>query len=255
MARLTEPGNASQADILVSFRDVHVKIGKVQILNGVSIEIGRGEVVCIIGASGSGKSTILRCVNAQVPIQKGTIRACGFDVGSPKLDKLALRRRVGIVFQQYNLFPHRTALDNIMMAPIHVLRQGREAAAAQARALLARVRLADMEGRYPAELSGGQQQRVAIARCLAMKPDLIMFDEVTAALDPQTSREVLTTIRELVEDGMTCIVVTHEMAFAREIADTVCFIDRGVVIERGTPAQIFDAPKDPATRRFLAAGL
>jgi polar amino acid transport system ATP-binding protein len=247
-------GEGSAADALVSFRDVHVKIGSVQILNGVSLRVARGEVVCIIGPSGSGKSTILRCVNAQVAFQKGAIQACGFDVGSPKLDKLALRRRVGIVFQQYNLFPHRTALDNIMMAPIHVLKQDRASAAERARALLARVRLADIESRYPAELSGGQQQRVAIARCLAMQPDLIMFDEVTAALDPQTSREVLTTIRELVDDGMTCIVVTHEMAFAREISDRVYFTDRGVIIESGTAAEIFSNPKQPETKHFLAAG-
>jgi polar amino acid transport system ATP-binding protein len=212
----------------------------------------KGEVVCVIGPSGSGKSTLLRCINALVPIERGSITVEGQEVHDPKLSKLELRKKVGMVFQQYNLFPHRTALQNIMMAPIHVLKQDRREVEARAYRLLAKVRLEGKEHAYPGELSGGQQQRVAIARSLAMDPDVMLFDEVTAALDPETVKEVLVTIRELAEDGMTCLLVTHEMGFAREIADHIYFTDRGVIVEHGPPATFFTDAKDPRTRAFLS---
>ena len=237
---------------LVSIRDVHLAFGSVQVLNGISLDVMQGGVVCIIGPSGAGKSTLLRCVNALVPIDRGSILVEGQEVHDAKLDKLKLRRKVGMVFQQYNLFPHRTALDNIMMAPVHVLKRPRGAVEAEARALMRKVRLEGKEDSYPGELSGGQQQRVAIARSLAMQPDVMLFDEVTAALDPETVKEVLVTIRELAEEGMTCMIVTHEMGFAREIADEIYFTDRGVVVEHGPPAEFFTNSRDPRTRQFLS---
>jgi len=237
---------------IVSLNNVHQSFGDVAVLNGITFDVAKGEVVCIIGPSGSGKSTLLRCINALVPVGAGSITVKGQEVNDPALDKLALRRKVGMVFQQYNLFPHRTALDNIMMAPIHVLRQDRNEVLARARALMRKVRLADKEQSYPGELSGGQQQRVAIARSLAMNPDVMLFDEVTAALDPETVKEVLVTIRELAEDGMTCMLVTHEMGFARELADHIYFTDRGVIVEHGPPETFFTRAGDPRTRAFLS---
>jgi polar amino acid transport system ATP-binding protein len=237
---------------LVSIRDVHLAFGPVQVLSGISFDVMKGEVVCIIGPSGAGKSTLLRCVNALVPIDRGSILVEGQEVHDPKLDKLKLRRKVGMVFQQYNLFPHRTALENIMMAPVHVLKRPRATVEEEARALMRKVRLDGKEASYPGELSGGQQQRVAIARSLAMQPDVMLFDEVTAALDPETVKEVLVTIRELAEEGMTCMIVTHEMGFAREIADEIYFTDRGVVVEHGPPAEFFTNSRDPRTRQFLS---
>ena len=237
---------------LIRMRDVHKTFGAVQVLNGISLEVMKGEVICIIGPSGAGKSTLIRCVNALVPIDSGSILVEGREVHDPKLDKLALRRKVGMVFQQYNLFPHRTALDNIMMAPIHVLKRDRASVEAQARALMHKVGLEGKEKFYPGELSGGQQQRVAIARSLAMQPDVMLFDEVTAALDPETVKEVLATIRELASDGMTCVIVTHEMGFAREVADCIYFTDRGVIVEHGPPAEFFAYCRDPRTRQFLS---
>jgi polar amino acid transport system ATP-binding protein len=211
----------------------------------------KGEVVCIIGPSGSGKSTLLRCINALVPVSSGLIQVEGQEVNDPKLDKLALRRKVGMVFQQYNLFPHRTVLQNVMMAPVHVLRRDKGEVEERARALLRKVRLSDKEAQYPGELSGGQQQRVAIARSLAMNPAVMLFDEVTAALDPETKKEVLVTIRELAEEGMTCILVTHEMGFAREVAGHIYFTDAGVIVEHGPPETFFSAPREDRTRGFL----
>jgi polar amino acid transport system ATP-binding protein len=237
---------------LIRMRDVVKKFGATTILDGISLDVMKGQVLCIIGPSGAGKSTLLRCINALVPIDAGSILVEGQEVNDPKLDKLALRRKVGMVFQQYNLFPHRTALANIMMAPIHVLRRNRAEVEAEARALMRKVRLDGKEGAYPGELSGGQQQRVAIARSLAMQPDVMLFDEVTAALDPETVKEVLVTIRELVEEGMTCLIVTHEMGFAREVADEIYFTDRGVVVEHGPPADFFTNCRDERTRRFLS---
>jgi polar amino acid transport system ATP-binding protein len=222
------------------------------VLKGISLDVMKGDVICIIGASGSGKSTLLRCINALVPIDKGSIKVEGLEVNDPKLDELALRKKVGMVFQQFNLFPHRTALQNIMMAPVQVLKQDREKVRERAYRLLKKVRLEEKAEAYPGELSGGQQQRVAIARSLAMNPDVMLFDEVTSALDPETVGEVLTTIRELAQEGMTCMLVTHEMGFAREIADHMYFTDKGVIVEHGPPTEFFSSPRDERTRAFLS---
>ncbi len=237
---------------IVQLFDVHKSFGANEVLKGVSLSVNKGEVICIIGPSGSGKSTLIRCVNALIPVTSGTIRVEGIEVNDPGLDKLALRRKVGMVFQQYNLFPHKSVLQNVMMAPIHVLKQDRREVEARARALIDKVRLSGKEASYPGQLSGGQQQRVAIARSLAMRPDVMLFDEVTAALDPETVKEVLVTVRELAEDGMTCLLVTHEMNFAREVADHVYFTDRGVIVEHGPPAEFFASARDERTRRFLS---
>ncbi|MCP4565515.1 MAG: amino acid ABC transporter ATP-binding protein [Bosea sp.] len=237
---------------IVSLRDVHKSFGALEVIKGISLDVGKGEVVCIIGPSGSGKSTLIRCINGLSPIQRGSIKVQGQEVNDPKLDKLALRRKVGIVFQQYNLFPHKTALENVMMAPVKVLREPKAEVEQRARALIAKVRLTGKEDVYPGQLSGGQQQRVAIARSLAMRPDVMLFDEVTAALDPETVKEVLVTIKELAADGMTCILVTHEMGFAREVADHIYFTDKGVIVEHGPPQQFFTNAKDPRTRQFLS---
>lgn len=237
---------------IVSVRDVHKSFGDLEVLKGVSFDVMKGEVICIIGPSGSGKSTLIRCINGLNDIQAGSITVEGQEVHDPDLDKLELRKKVGMVFQQYNLFPHKTALENIMMAPLLVLKQDRAEVAARARRLLAKVRLEGKEDAYPGELSGGQQQRVAIARSLAMNPDVMLFDEVTAALDPETVKEVLVTIKDLAAEGMTCMLVTHEMGFAREIADHIYFTDRGVIVEHGPPTTFFTEASDPRTREFLS---
>ncbi|HIC81782.1 MAG TPA: amino acid ABC transporter ATP-binding protein [Kiloniellaceae bacterium] len=237
---------------IVACRDVHKSFGELEVLKGVSMELMKGDVVCVIGPSGSGKSTFIRCINALNPIDKGSIKVEGQEVNDPKLDKLALRRKVGMVFQQYNLFPHKTALENVMMAPIKVLKEDKAEVEERAHALIRKVRLEGKENSYPGELSGGQQQRVAIARSLAMRPDIMLFDEVTAALDPETVKEVLVTIRQLAEEGMTCILVTHEMGFAREVAGHIYFTDRGIIVEHGPPATFFTEAKDPRTREFLS---
>lgn len=236
---------------LVSIKNVHKSFGDLEVLKGVSLDVMKGEVICIIGPSGSGKSTLIRCVNALNDIQQGSITVEGIEVNDPGLDKLALRRKVGMVFQQYNLFPHKTALQNIMMAPVKVLKIDKREAEERARTLLAKVRLEGKEDAYPGELSGGQQQRVAIARSLAMNPDVMLFDEVTAALDPETVKEVLNTIKDLANDGMTCMLVTHEMGFAREVADHIYFTDNGIIVEHGPPDTFFDSSTDPRTREFL----
>ena len=236
---------------IISIQGIRKSFGETEVLRDVSMDVEKGEAICIIGPSGSGKSTLLRCINALVPVDAGRISVSGLEVTDPKLDKIALRRRVGMVFQQYNLFPHRTALQNVMMAPIQVLKQDRREVEARARALLRKVRLEGKEQAYPGELSGGQQQRVAIARSLCMQPEVMLFDEVTAALDPETVQEVLVTIRELTEEGMTCLLVTHEMGFAREVAGHVYFTDRGVIVEHGPPAEMFSAPRDRRTQEFL----
>jgi polar amino acid transport system ATP-binding protein len=245
---------ADNASPIVSIRDVHKSFGHVEVLKGVSMDVPKGAVICIIGPSGSGKSTLLRCVNGLVPINSGGIRVGAFDVQSLTTDKqmIALRKVVSMVFQQYNLFPHKTALQNVMMAPVHVLREDKDEVHARAVALLKKVGLAAKADSYPGELSGGQQQRVAIARSLAMRPEVMLFDEITAALDPETVKEVLNTIRELARDGMTCMLVTHEMRFARELADTVYFTDGGVIVESGPPAELFDRPTKERTRAFLS---
>jgi polar amino acid transport system ATP-binding protein len=237
---------------MVSIKDVHKSFGELEVLKGVSMDIMKGETICIIGPSGSGKSTLIRCVNALNNIQAGSITVEGLEVNDPDLNKLELRKKVGMVFQQYNLFPHKTAIQNIMMAPIHVLKKDEKEVEELARQLVKKVRLEGKENSYPGELSGGQQQRVAIARSLAMTPDVMLFDEVTAALDPETVKEVLTTIQDLAEEGMTCILVTHEMGFAREVANHIYFTDRGIIVEHGTPATFFDDAKDPRTKEFLS---
>jgi len=237
---------------MVSAKDVHKSFGALEVLKGISMDVMKGECVCIIGPSGSGKSTFIRCINALNDIQQGSIKVEDIEVNDPDLDKLELRKRVGMVFQQYNLFPHKTALENIMMAPIKVLKQPREIVEARARELIEKVRLGGKEDSYPGELSGGQQQRVAIARSLAMMPDVMLFDEVTAALDPETVKEVLLTIRQLAEEGMTCILVTHEMGFAREVANHIYFTDRGIIVEHGPPQTFFTEAKDPRTKEFLS---
>jgi polar amino acid transport system ATP-binding protein len=237
---------------MVSLKDVHKSFGELEVLKGVSLDVMKGEVICVIGPSGSGKSTLIRCINALNPINKGSITVEGREVHDPDLDKLELRKKVGMVFQQYNLFPHKTAIENVMMAPIHVLKQDKADVEKRAFQLIQKVRLEGKEHSYPGELSGGQQQRVAIARSLAMNPDVMLFDEVTAALDPETVKEVLLTIKELAEDGMTCILVTHEMGFARELADHIYFTDRGVIVEHGPPKTFFDEAKDPRTQEFLS---
>lgn len=237
---------------IVMMKDIYKSFGKVEVLKGISLNVAKGGVVCIIGPSGSGKSTLLRCINALVPVTSGTITVKGIEVNDPHLNKLELRKTVGMVFQQYNLFPHKTALQNVMMAPVQVLKQDREEVRERAYRLIAKVRLEGKEHCFPGELSGGQQQRVAIARSLAMMPDVMLFDEITAALDPETKKEVLLTIRELAEEGMTCILVTHEMGFARELADHIYFTDRGVILEHGSPADFFANARDPRTREFLS---
>ena len=243
--------NWSPDQAMIAIRDVHKSFGDLEVLQGISMEVMKGECVCIIGPSGSGKSTLIRCVNALNPIDSGSIRVEGQEVNDPQLDKLELRKKVGMVFQQYNLFPHKTALENIMMAPLIVLKRERDEVEQRARELIAKVRLEGKEDSYPGELSGGQQQRVAIARSLAMNPDVMLFDEVTAALDPETVKEVLVTIRDLAEEGMTCILVTHEMGFAREVANHIYFTDRGVIVEHGPPSTFFAEARDPRTREFL----
>ncbi|KIZ50251.1 MULTISPECIES: amino acid ABC transporter ATP-binding protein [Pseudomonas] len=243
--------------------EVHKAFGELDILKGVSLEVRRGEVVVLIGASGSGKTTFIRCLNHLEDIQGGTIRVNGELMGFRERPdgsrvrdserNIARRRRdIGMVFQRFNLFPHMTVLENIIEAPIQVLGVARTAAVEQARALLARVRLSDKADHYPAQLSGGQQQRVAIARALAMKPQAMLFDEPTSALDPETVGEVLQVMKELAEDGMTMVVVTHEMGFAREVADRVVVLHQGELIEEGPPAQVFGNPTHPRTREFLS---
>lgn len=244
--------NLKTKEPIVVLNDVRKSFGALEVLKGISLSVMKGEVICIIGPSGSGKSTLIRCINGLSEISAGSIKVEGQEVHDPKLDKLALRRKVGMVFQQYNLFPHKTALENVMMAPLKVLRQPRNDVEARARTLLKKVRLEGKEDFYPGQLSGGQQQRVAIARSLAMNPDVMLFDEVTAALDPETVKEVLVTIKELAADGMTCILVTHEMNFAKEVADHVYFTDRGVIVEHGPPSEFFSSAKDPRTRTFLS---
>ena len=237
---------------IVSLKDVHKSFGDLEVLKGITFDVMKGEVICIIGPSGSGKSTLIRCINALNDIQSGSIKFQGQEVHDPELDKLELRKKVGMVFQQYNLFPHKTALENVMMAPIKVLNQNPEEVEKTARALIRKVRLVGKEDSYPGELSGGQQQRVAIARSLAMSPHIMLFDEITAALDPETVKDVLVTIKELAAEGMTCILVTHEMGFAKELADHIYFTDNGVIVEHGPPNEFFNEAKDPRTKEFLS---
>ncbi|MEW5990268.1 MAG: amino acid ABC transporter ATP-binding protein [Chloroflexota bacterium] len=231
---------------------VHKSFGRLEVLRGVNLEVAEHEVVCLIGASGSGKSTLLRCINLLEPIDAGQIVVAGQEITAPDADVDAIRRRIGIVFQAFNLFPHMSVLGNITLAPIRVLKRSRADAEVAATALLERFGLADKRGDYPDRLSGGQQQRLAIIRALAMEPDLLLLDEVTSALDPELVAEVLEIIRELAGQGMTMVIATHEMGFARDIADRVCFLDGGAILEEGPPARIFGSPQEPRTRQFLA---
>ncbi len=247
------PGTENGGPALVQLAGVHLAFGQTPVLNGIDLAVRRGEAVSIIGPSGSGKSTILRCLTGLLRPRRGEIRVNGVEVHRLRREAefVALRKRVGFVFQQYNLFPHLSVLENVTAAPVRVGRMPRREAQALAMALLERVHMAHKARAYPGELSGGQQQRVAIARALAMSPELILFDEVTSALDPEMVGEVLTVIRDLVEDGMTCILVTHEMRFAEEVSNAVCFMEAGRIVEAGPPAQLFGAPRSARTRAFL----
>jgi polar amino acid transport system ATP-binding protein len=236
----------------VDIRGVSKWFGQLCVLDGIDLAVAEHEVVCLIGASGSGKSTLLRCLNRLERIEKGEIVVDGEHVTADDLDVNKLRRKVGIVFQAYNLFPHMTVLQNVTLAPRKAGGMSRDGAETQARALLSRIGLEAKADEYPDRLSGGQQQRVAIVRALAMGPKLLLLDEVTSALDPQLVSEVLALVRELAESGMTMILATHEMGFAREVADKVCFLDAGRILEEGPPAEIFTAPREPRTREFLA---
>jgi polar amino acid transport system ATP-binding protein len=230
---------------------VHKSFGRLEVLRGVDLVLAEHEVVCLIGASGSGKSTLLRCVNLLEPIDAGRIVVEGQEITARNVDVNRIRRRIGIVFQAYNLFPHMSVLRNVTLAPTLALRRPRAEAESDAIALLERFGLADKRNDFPDSLSGGQQQRVAIVRALAMKPDLMLLDEVTSALDPELVAEVLEVIRELAAAGMTMLIATHEMSFARDIADRVCFLDEGVILEQGPPGQILSEPKEPRTQQFL----
>ena len=242
---------AEAAQPMIELRGVHKRFGELHVLRGVDLVVPKGSVVCVIGPSGSGKSTLLRCINLLEPPDEGSIVLEGEEItgGDDALDYV--RRRVGMVFQQFNLFPHKSALDNVCLAQEKVLGRPRGEAAEKARQLLARVGLSDKVAEYPERLSGGQQQRVAIARALAMDPHVMLFDEVTSALDPELIKEVLDVMRELAAEGMTMVVVTHEMRFARDVADRVVFMDEGVVVEKGSPAEVIDNAREERTRRFL----
>jgi len=236
---------------LLRIEELSKSFGNLDVLRGIDLSLAEHEVVCMIGASGSGKSTLLRCVNLLEPIDAGRVLLGGEEISRPGIDVNRVRRRIGIVFQAFNLFPHMTVLENVTLGPTKALRLPRREAAARAGELLGRFGLADKRDEYPDRLSGGQQQRVAIVRALAMRPELLLLDEVTSALDPELVGEVLGLIRELAEGGMTMLIATHEMSFAREIADRVCFLDDGVILEEGPPDRIFTAPSQPRTQQFL----
>ena len=235
----------------IAVEDVHKSFGPNLVLSGISLEVAAHEVICLIGASGSGKSTLLRCINLLEPIDSGRISLLGQQVTGSGIDANKVRRQVGIVFQSYNLFPHMTVLRNVTLAPMKALGMPRAQAEDLGRELLARFGLADKQAEYPDRLSGGQQQRVAIVRALAMQPQVMLLDEVTSALDPELVAEVLDVIRELADGGMTMLIATHEMGFARDIASRVCFLEEGVIIEEAPPSELFTDPKDERTRRFL----
>ncbi|HEY6075364.1 MAG TPA: amino acid ABC transporter ATP-binding protein, partial [Gaiella sp.] len=230
---------------------IHKSFGKLEVLRGIDLTLAEHEVVCLIGASGSGKSTLLRCINVLEPIDAGRIVVSGEEVTAPGVDVNRIRREIGIVFQSFNLFPHKSVLENVTLAPRKARGLSRSAANAEAEALLARFGLADKRDEYPDRLSGGQQQRVAIVRALAMQPKLLLLDEITSALDPELVAEVLDVIRELATGGMTMLIATHEMSFARDVAHRVCFLDAGQILEQGPPGAIFGAPREERTRQFL----
>ena len=237
---------------MIEVKNLEKSFGKNHVLRGINETINEGEVVCIIGPSGSGKSTFLRCLNLLEQPTSGEVILDGEKINAPDRDIDKIREKLGMVFQNFNLFPHMSVLDNITMAPIKVKGQDRSEAEAEARRLLEVVGLLDKAEAYPSSLSGGQQQRVAIARALAMKPEIMLFDEPTSALDPEMVGEVLAVMKQLAEDGMTMVIVTHEMGFAREVADRVLFIDEGVILEQGTPEEIFGNPQNERTQTFLS---
>lgn len=235
----------------IQFDQVHKRYGDNEVLKGIDFEVQKHEVVCLIGASGSGKSTLLRCVNALEPIQEGKILVDRDVVSGPGVDVDRLRRKVGMVFQSFNLFPHMTVAQNVAIGPIKLLGKSKKDALEQAHELLERVNLSHRAGYYPDQLSGGQQQRVAIVRALAMRPEVLLLDEITSALDPELVAEVLNIVRELAADGMTMLLATHEMSFAREVSDQIVFLEQGRILESGPPSQIFENPKEERTRAFL----
>jgi polar amino acid transport system ATP-binding protein len=235
----------------LELRGVRKSFGDLEVCRGVDLSVDAGQMVCLIGPSGSGKSTLLRCMNLLEPIDDGAIFLDGVDIAEPGLDPRPIRARIGIVFQSFNLFPHMTATENVMLAPRRVLGKSRQDLAAPVAELFARFGLADRMGHYPDQLSGGQQQRVAIIRALAMRPEIMLFDEITSALDPELVGEVLDVLRALRAEGMTMVLATHEMAFAREAADKVCFLDGGRIVEEGPPGRLFSAPREARTRAFL----
>lgn len=237
---------------MIRVHNLQKQFGETHVLRGISCEIAPQEVICVIGPSGSGKSTFLRCINALETLSGGEITVNGFAIHDPKTDLNRTRESVGMVFQRFNLFPHMTVLENLTMAPIGVKKLSKAQAVERAEKLLQKVGLLDKIDAWPNSLSGGQQQRVAIARALAMEPAIMLFDEPTSALDPELVGEVLAVMKALAQEGMTMVIVTHEMAFAREVADRVIFIDQGVIQEEGTPEQIFTAPQNPRTREFLS---
>lgn len=241
----------SASSPLVTVHQVHKAFGDNQVLAGLSLNLAQDEVVCLIGPSGSGKSTLLRCIDMLEPINQGRITVDGVDITSPGCDENAVRRGIGMVFQGYNLFPHLSVVGNITLAPVRVRGDNRAQARERALELLARFDLADKADAFPDQLSGGQQQRVAIIRALAMDPKLLLLDEITSALDPELVGEVLNLLRDLANDGMTMLVATHEMSFAREVATRVCFLDGGVIVEEGHPTRVLDTPTAPRTRQFL----
>jgi polar amino acid transport system ATP-binding protein len=242
---------AATSSEAIRIDDLHKSFGANEVLSGINLSVASHEVICLIGASGSGKSTLLRCINLLEPIDSGRISLLGHEITGPHIDENRVRRQIGIVFQSFNLFPHMTVLRNVTLAPTKVLRLPAAQAAEQARALLNRFGLIDKQDDYPDRLSGGQQQRVAIVRALAMQPQIMLLDEVTSALDPELVAEVLDVIAELAAGGMTMLIATHEMGFAKQIANRVCFLEEGRIIEDAPPAELFTAPKDERTRRFL----
>ncbi|MFJ8863425.1 amino acid ABC transporter ATP-binding protein [Streptomyces sp. NPDC102451] len=249
----TADGAAAASGPAIEVRGLRKSFGTLEVLAGIDFSVARGEVVCVIGPSGSGKSTLLRCVNLLEEPTSGTVTVAGAEVTDPDVDIDKVRRRIGMVFQSFNLFPHLTALENLTLPQRRVLRRDKAEAARIARERLARVGLTDKESAYPAQLSGGQQQRVAIARALAMDPELMLFDEPTSALDPELVGDVLAVMRSLADEGMTMLVVTHEMSFAKEVADRVVFMDGGSIVEEGrTPERVIGAPGHARTRSFLA---
>ena len=239
----------------LELRNVVKRFGDVTVCNGVNLDVEEGQMICLIGASGAGKSTLLRCINLLEYTEDGEIFLDGEDIAIPGLDPQVARKKIGMVFQNFNLFPHMTALENAMLAPRRVYRKSRLDLEGDVRSLFTRFGLADRMKKYPDQLSGGQQQRVAIIRALAMRPEVMLFDEITSALDPQLVGEVLDVLLQLKHQGMTMVLATHEMQFARQAADKICFLKDGKIIEEGTPDQIFGAPKHAATKEFLARAL